>query len=295
MTILFVIGTGRCGSTLVHEVLARHEAFGFVSNIEDNLPGLNRLGRWNSVLFRSVIGRMTEKGRIRFAPSEGYRVLAREVSPIYANSCRDLVAGDVTPWLRDRFRTFFESRANAQKCQIFLHKYTGWSRVGFFSELFPDAKFIHIVRDGRAVANSWLQMPWWGGYRGPENWLWGALEEEALNEWKSHRRDFGVLAGLAWKLLIRSYDDSFALLPESNQMVLRYEDVLADPRKEFARMLSFVDLKWTAGFDAHFNRYRFSLTRRDAFVRDLSTDQVLGLEKVLRPTLIRYGYLSDSS
>ncbi len=34
----FVLGTGRCGSTLVHEVIARHPDVGFVSNIEDRLP-----------------------------------------------------------------------------------------------------------------------------------------------------------------------------------------------------------------------------------------------------------------
>ncbi|MEY2426226.1 MAG: hypothetical protein QOI61_1798, partial [Actinomycetota bacterium] len=34
----FVLGTGRCGSTLVHELLARHHDVGFLSNIEDRLP-----------------------------------------------------------------------------------------------------------------------------------------------------------------------------------------------------------------------------------------------------------------
>jgi hypothetical protein len=44
-TLGFVIGTGRCGSTLVQEVLARHPQVGFVSNLEDKLPTLNLLGR----------------------------------------------------------------------------------------------------------------------------------------------------------------------------------------------------------------------------------------------------------
>ena len=32
---VFVLGSGRCGSTLVQEVLARHPAMAFVSNIDD--------------------------------------------------------------------------------------------------------------------------------------------------------------------------------------------------------------------------------------------------------------------
>ena len=34
----FVLGTGRCGSTLVHELVARHPDVGFLSNLEDRVP-----------------------------------------------------------------------------------------------------------------------------------------------------------------------------------------------------------------------------------------------------------------
>ncbi|RMD65104.1 hypothetical protein D6833_03435, partial [Candidatus Parcubacteria bacterium] len=91
--LVFVIGTGRCGSTLVHEVLARHEEFGFVSNIEDNFPAVNRLGRWNNRLYRSLLGLQTRKGGLRFAPSEAYRIITREVSPINAKEA-------LIKWLR---------------------------------------------------------------------------------------------------------------------------------------------------------------------------------------------------
>ena len=48
MNLVFIIGTGRCGSSFVHEVLAKHEDFGFVSNIEDNFPRINTYGKWNN-------------------------------------------------------------------------------------------------------------------------------------------------------------------------------------------------------------------------------------------------------
>jgi len=54
----FVIGTGRCGSTLVQEVLARHPEVGFVSNLEDKLPGLDLCGRWNNLLLRRAAPRV---------------------------------------------------------------------------------------------------------------------------------------------------------------------------------------------------------------------------------------------
>ena len=54
MTLAVVAGTGRCGSTLVQELLCRHPATGFVSGLDDKLPKLNLTGRWNG---RALPGR----------------------------------------------------------------------------------------------------------------------------------------------------------------------------------------------------------------------------------------------
>ncbi|SDW99849.1 sulfotransferase family protein [Thiocapsa roseopersicina] len=291
MKLAFLIGTGRCGSTLVHEILARHPAFGFVSNLEDNLLHVNRLGRMNRRLYRSSLGWVTKKGGIRFAPSEAYRIIGREVSMIYMNSCRDLVEADVTPWLEGRFRRFFVDRADAQNVEIFLHKYTGWSRILFFHKIFPDAKFIHVVRDGRAVANSWLQMPWWNGYRGPENWLWGTLSPDLYAEWIREENSFVALAGLAWKLLIESADAAGAKLPGDRFLTLRFEDIVDNPISAFEEMLKFIGLDMSDEFVASLSRYEFSAARRRAFEQDLGPSQIACVNRVSAGTLERFGYL----
>ena len=291
MRLVFVVGTGRCGSTLVHEVLAKHPAFGFVSNIEDALPGCNRLGRWNNALFRSALGNFSDKRRLRFAPSEAYRVIAREVSPIYADSARDLRAEDVTPWLEGRFKDFFESRAKAQRRDDFLHKYTGWPRMDFFARIFPEARFIHIVRDGRAVANSWLQMPWWGGYRGPEHWHWGPLSDDYAQEWERNGHGFPLLAALAWKTLMESFQAAEVGLEAHRYLRLRLEDILDAPSDQFQTLLEFCDLASTPSFERSLARRKFRSDRNRAFERDLSAAQLSAIEDSLAPLLERYGYV----
>src|SRR4051794_24900990 len=91
----WVLGSGRCGSTLVHEVLARHPAVGFLSNLEDRAALPAWASRWNNAAFRRVPPSFTTKGRLRYAPSEGYRLLERQVSPLLAAPYRDLTTGDV--------------------------------------------------------------------------------------------------------------------------------------------------------------------------------------------------------
>lgn len=290
MRLHFIVGTGRCGSSLVHELLANHEQVHFVSNVDDNLPRLRLLGRFNSTLYALTRGAITRKGRLRFAPSEAYRVIRHEVSPIYEDSCRDLVASDVTPWLRRRFRAFFEDRWRAQGGQCFLHKYTGWPRIGFFSEIFPEARFIHVVRDGRAVANSLLQMDWWGGYRGPGVWRFGPLDEASHADWVRRGQSFVALAGLSWRFLMEGYMAEGAKLGPERFMEVRYEDFVNNPVQSLRSMVQFLGLPWSTRIERVAMRGGVYESRRRAFETDLAREQVAELEGVIGPMLARYGY-----
>jgi hypothetical protein len=287
---VFVLGTGRCGSTLVEEILARHPDAGFLSNLEDRSPagGLGR--RWNNQIYSWVPPSRTRKGRFRFAPSEGYRVLDREVSPILSRPFRDLTAADATPWLAARMRGFFERRAQAQGRPVFLHKFTGWPRAGLLAAVFPEAKFIHVVRDGRAVANSWLQMEWWEGFNGPDHWQWGPLPAAYAKEWHREGDSFPVLAGLLWKLLIDAHDAAASSVAPSSWLEVRYEDLIASPRDAFTRMLDFSGLPADQRFSKALAEVQFDSGRSDAFRRDLGAETVATLTRTLAGHLRQRGY-----
>ena len=287
---VFVVGTGRCGSTMVEEVLARHSDAGFLSNLEDRSGIGVWARRWNNQIYQLVPPTLTRKGRLRFAPSEGYRVLDREVSTILSRPFRDLTAADVTPWLAARTRTFFDRCAAIQGRPVFLHKFTGWPRAGFLAGIFPEAKFIHVVRDGRAVANSWLQMDWWEGFNGPDHWQWGPLPAAYLSEWRESGFSFPVLAGLLWKLLIDAHDAAAATLPPGRWLEVRYEDVVESPAKAFATMLEFAGLPASATFNRALGRLPFGKDRTQAFRRDLETETVAALSSSLEKYLERLRY-----
>ena len=275
---------------MVEEVLAAHPATGFMSNLEDR-SRVGALARpWNNRVYRLVPRSLTRKGRLRFAPSEGYRALDREVSPIISKPWRDLTAQDATPWLAERTRRFFEVQAKGQGRPVFLHKFTGWPRAGFLATVFPDAKFIHVVRDGRAVANSWLQMYWWEGFHGPDHWQWGPLPHGYQAEWQESGHSFPVLAGLLWKVLIDAHESAAAALPADRWLEIRYEDVVARPRETFGAMLDFAQLPPDAAFSKALARQAFDPGRSDAFRRDLGPENVAALTKSLRAHLTRLKY-----
>lgn len=290
----FVLGTGCCGSSLVQEILARHPDMGFLSNIDDlgALPAAmsSRLSRVNNAVYRGVQQDWTRKGRARFAPSEGYRALAREVSPILAFPDRALVAQDADPWLAARMRRFFQSRARSQGKQVFLHKFTGHSRAGLIEAVLPGSTFIHIVRDGRAVAGSLVRQNWWTTRGGQaESWR-NALPLAERQAWESAGRSAPLLAGLAWQLMIDQHDEARAELPPDRWLELRYEDVVAAPEQAFARMLAHVRLEPTATFETALKEYSLDPTRSRGFREELSPRTLKTLDHHLGAQLRRLGY-----
>jgi hypothetical protein len=290
---VFVLGTGRCGSTLLHEVLARHPDVGFLSNVDDRLRA-PIMTRWSGAIYRRVPASLTKKGRVRFAPSEGYRILDREVSPAISTPVRDLLGEDATPWLAQRFRAFFERQSNAQGKPIFLHKFTGWPRARFIQAVFPRARFVHVIRDGRAVANSLLQMPWWAGYRGPGAWGWGPLPELYEKEWETSGRSFPVLAALQWRLLMDAFQETKSAIATDRWLDVRYEDFVDRPRERTEELLRFIGLTWSDAFERKFREYQFETTRTDAFRRDLGEADLEEIEGVIASNLRGLGYLDAS-
>ena len=286
----FVVGTGRCGSTLVQEILARHRSVGFLSNLEDRTTLPLVPASLQSYLYRRLPPSSQQKGRLRFAPSEGYRVLERTVSPILATPCRDLLATDATPWSTQRTQAFFQSRATRAGCPLFLHKFTGWPRAGFLGAALPDSRFVHVVRDGRAVANSWLQMRWWLGYRGPERWQYGQLPEPYYQQWQDSGRSFVALAGIGWEMLTDAFEEARSAAKPGTWLDVRYEDIVAEPALQFRAIADFLELEWDGDFAAQLARYRINLEPTVSYRQDLSPEHVEMLTSLLAEHLARWGY-----
>jgi hypothetical protein len=149
---------------------------------------------------------------------------------------------------------------------------------------------VHVVRDGRAVSNSWLQMGWWDGYRGPDNWYLGPLSPRDRVEWEDSGRSFVALAGLGWRLLMDAFDDARALVPPNQGLDIRLEDFMEDPRSTLGRLMDFLGLDWSPQFEAGFRRHTFQASRGLAWKRDLGDDQAALLEGVIARPLTTYGY-----
>jgi hypothetical protein len=282
---IFIVGTGRSGTTIFHEMFTHHPNVAFLSGLCLLYPDKPQ---WNRRAMRMMdIPLIRKLARKKFRPAEHWEFWERHVLG-FSNPSRDLSAGDVRPSVKQKITKTLEAMLTSKRNRL-LVKLTGWPRTGFLSEMFPTAHFIHIIRDGRAVANSLLDMDFWDGWRGPPTWRWGDLSPAYQAEWEASEKSFIVLAAIQWKILMDSFEEVRRVLPAERFLEVKYEDLVAARKGTFAKVLDFCQLDFPVEFVATIDsfalkdsnyKWKECLTKRQ---QDL-------LHNSLKDYLARYGY-----
>lgn len=282
---LIIVSAGRSGSSVFHEILSYHPTVCWLPQGCENHP--EGLDRYRAV-FRAIdvpgLGRVLRR---RFEPVEGYGFWDHHY-PGFSRSCRDLRADDLTPRVKKSLQRALGELITDRRHRLLL-KVTGWPRVGFLRELFPEAKFVHVVRDGRSVAASLLQVPWWKGWEGPENWRFGPLSREERETWEQSGRSFVALAGIEWNRIMDAMAHWRSRVPSDTWHTVRYEDFCQHPGDSFRAAVEHGDLTADASFLRSVESYGLE-SRNPKWKKALSVRQQRVLENVVSDRLREHGY-----
>lgn len=283
--VVFIIGVGRSGSSILHELLGYHPRIGWMSELCDKYPREPQRNRRMLEAMRfPLVGPILRR---RFEPRECYAFFD-EFYPGFSAPMRDLTAADLTQRAATSIRVTLRAVTVAPRDTLVI-KLTGWPRLGFLAELFPEARFVHLVRDGRAVANSLLQVPWWHGWQGPENWRFGPLSEPYREVWEAHERSFVALAAIEWRLIMDAVEASRELIPEGRLLDVRYEDLCESPVAVMKKIVGHLPLDWSDELKRALVRNPLR-SRNEKWRTELGTEAAAVATSVLRDALPRYGY-----
>jgi hypothetical protein len=231
-------------------------------------------------LLRRILGR-------RIQPGECYRFWDKYAFG-FSEPCRDLVRSDLTVQVKRRVRTAIASMLTPRRSRMLI-KITGWPRMGFLDAIFEDACFVHLVRDGRAVANSLLHVNFWRGWRGPQGWRAGLLSPEDEATWQAFDRSFVALAALEWRIQMRAIEAARSAIDPSRFLEIKYESFCERSLESCRRVLEFAQLPGSPALDQEVATASIK-NMNQGWRQSLTQAQQDVLEELLRDDLVRYGY-----
>lgn len=226
---LFVLGTGRSGTTVLGVTLSMHHDVGFLNEPK---------ALWHAIFpDEDVVGNYTR-------------------GPAYYR----LYASDVQPWVKRNAHKLFGAYLASVFSSQLVDKYPELVfRVPFVRQIFPDAKFIFMVRNGWdtcASIDKWSKThgnnrqgevhDWWG----VDQRKWRLMNEELIaadpyfDDIKSIVPDLmrhTDMAVVEWMVTMR---EGMRCKHEFGDCIhrVRYEELVAAPRKVLSEIAAFAGL-----------------------------------------------------
>jgi hypothetical protein len=198
----FIVGLGRSGTTLLRLMLDAHPALAIPPETQF-IPAVAKACQMAPDPRQAFLQALTAA----FTWTDFHLAVEQLQSRIADSDPFDLTAA-----LR-AFYTLYAERFGKQRWgdkSGYL-----WGMV-LIQKLIPEARFIHLIRDGRDVALS-IKDLWWG----PNS------IEEAAEHWQA-----GIQKARRQSADLRFY------------MEVRYEDLLLDPERQLRQICDFVELDW---------------------------------------------------
>jgi omega-hydroxy-beta-dihydromenaquinone-9 sulfotransferase len=281
-TPLFIVGCGRSGTTIIYDLICNHPDLAWFSNYMDRAPGLppvaclSRLRRLRSVRASS--------SRYAPRPVEGYAIWDRWSVPDRARRNAWLTESDLDPRQLRQLHRLVNACMRWGGRRRFVNKNTRNSRrIRYLHAAFPDARFVHVMRDPRAVVASLLNVHWWADLP-----LWWCDDQTPRQLVNAGRADVSVAAEHWVRSVSRILEDLGGLPPEW-YLDVRYEEFAAQPESVLDEIQRFGELESSREVQQALAWTRIGSTNykyRERF----DVAELRAIAEITRPVATRLGY-----
>jgi hypothetical protein len=294
--VVFLLGSGRSGTTLLYKLLAAHPAVGYLSNYQSRFPATPGLALMHRIPQRSLaLKRKAWFGGQGNAYFEGRRSWSQFWVPAPAEAESVFACAGIPPTPapdfvleepgRGKLRGIFETVLHQGGGEVVLCKRTANNRrVAVLRQVFPRCKFIHLVRDGRSVADSLVRVGWWADHQ----LFWAG---KTPREHKAEGANELHIAARNWVEGMHQIERGLQQIEADGKYTLRYEQLLADPHGELRKLLKFMGVQAYA--DPEFEAFITSLSIKPveaSWRRKWSAADCETVTALQRDTLARWGY-----
>lgn len=274
---IFIVGSGRSGTTLVYELMCQHPDLAWFSNYVDRCPRLPQL----AVLSRFANRPNFEGWKPR--PVEGYRIWDFCRSMKRPNE-GPLGPEDVHDAERQCINKIIAQIVAYQGKQRFINKNTRNSvRIRFLLEILDDPVFIHVTRHPRAAVASLTRVSFW-----PELRVW-CRGGTTPREWQALGMDPVSLGADLWRHEVSQVMADRGAVPIERFMQVRYEDLVAEPRKTALELMRFCELPIEPDVLNYAEATKID-NRNQKYRSQLTVGQIEEIDRITRPVAAALGY-----
>ncbi len=208
---VFIGGAGRSGTTLLRAMVDAHPRMSCGPELK-LVPAICALrDQWWSAMGHDLLAAGVDESRLDAAVRAFVSTLLESMIP----------AGS-------------DSRIAEKTPHNLLH-------MAMLGRLFPRARFVHVVRDGRAVAASLVRQAWVDPASGEPIWY---CKDPASG-------------ARYWSQVVQGIRAQAAQVP-GRYLEIRYEELVQEPRATLERLLAFLGEAWDDAVLAHHDQVRVS-------------------------------------
>ncbi len=290
----FLIGAARSGTSFLYKGLCLHPDAAYFNNYLRRLPThpfvsvTNHIARHTPEHRRQVwfsggsnayvyAGARKLRDRMYPMPVEGEPVFAACGIPDSVSS--DTVSMDAAR----KLRTAVHGTVRWGGGTHFINKrIANVRRIPLLATAFPNARFVDITRDGRAVAVSLSRVDWW---EDSIVWWYGGTPKA----WREDGRDPWELCARNWVEEVRAIDSGIEELNPKQVLRLTYEEFTAEPVETIRRVAAFAGLDDDPTWRQDIERIQFR-NRNNSWKKGLPPEVVTTIEEVQAGELSKRGY-----
>jgi omega-hydroxy-beta-dihydromenaquinone-9 sulfotransferase len=291
---IFVIGHWRTGTTLLHEMLIQDPQFNYPDFFACFNPNHRLL---TERFFKTYATFLAPEQRPmdnmaagwdrpqedEFAlcllglPSTYADIAFPNRPPMYPGSLdlSGLTSGGLKRW-KQTFRHFLQTLMFRDSRRLVLKSPPHTARIPVLLEMFPDARFVHIVRDPYVVFPSTVN-------------LWKSLARGHCLQTPNHN-DVEEKVLREYRIIYDRLEEARPLFRQGRFHEVRYENLIADPVGELGKVYSALELE---GFDTARSRlvqYLRQTTGYETNKYTITDEQRKKIEQRWGDVIERYGY-----
>lgn len=275
---IFIIGSGRSGTTILYELLSAHPDLAWITNLTDTYPTLPFLSLLSNGPLKRINGYFGPSGEA--INVYDYCGITR---PIYDEK-RALRASDLTSTMESRLRGIIVSHLKYMNKKRFVSKNTlNVARISFLRDVFPDAKFIHIVRNACAVASSLSRVAWWEGLN---IWWCGKTPKQ----WVSEGGDPFELCARHWCRQVSEVVSQKAQISKENFYEIKYEELASNKLSTINKIARYLELDYTEHYNEIVSSIFVSSKSIDKWADEISSKDQETIKFHAKSMMKYYGY-----